>query len=77
MEVVSGPHSGQRVVAKFYDPLYYDDGQDDVDPLLSVDVEYSRESTAYRYLLTRGQQHIPNFYGTYSLELPVSPGVPR
>lgn len=46
VKVVSGQYSGMRMVAKFYDPLYYDDGQDDVDPLLTVDMEYSCESTA-------------------------------
>lgn len=75
--VVSGQHCGKQVVAKFCDPVYFEDSQDDIDPVLHVGKTYACESAAYRRLSARGQQNSPEFYGTYPLELTVCPGIFR
>ncbi|GAB1198166.1 hypothetical protein APSETT444_007474 [Aspergillus pseudonomiae] len=69
VDVISGQLPSTRVVAKLYDPLYYDHSADDVDPFLFVDVEYTQESAAYRYLHAQGQKYIPNYYGSYSMDI--------
>ena len=69
VDVISGQLSSTRIVAKLYDPLYYDHSNDDVDPFLFVDVEYTRESAAYRYLHGQGQDCIPCYYGSYSMDI--------
>ncbi|KAE8311012.1 hypothetical protein BDV41DRAFT_543319 [Aspergillus transmontanensis] len=72
VDVISGQLPNSRVVAKLYDPLYYDHADDDVDPFLFVDVEYTRESAAYRYLQGQGQECIPDYYGSYSMDISYS-----
>lgn len=59
-----------EVVAKFYDPLYYNHYLDDIDPFRCADREYTREAAAYSRFskVTR----IPKYYGSYSLEIPVA-----
>ncbi|PYH96027.1 hypothetical protein BO71DRAFT_397535 [Aspergillus ellipticus CBS 707.79] len=69
VDVISGQLPNSQVVAKLYDPLYYDHANDDVDPFLFVDVEYTRESAAYRYLQGQGQECIPKYYGSYSMDI--------
>ncbi|PYI05941.1 hypothetical protein BO78DRAFT_139100 [Aspergillus sclerotiicarbonarius CBS 121057] len=71
VDVISGQLSSTRVVAKLYDPLYYGHSNDDVDPFIWVDVEYTRESAAYRYLHGHGQKcgSIPDYYGSYSMDI--------
>ena len=51
--ILSGQKHATRAVAKFYDPLYFDHTEFDVDPFQSADVEYMRESAAYRRLSAR------------------------
>ncbi|RAK97310.1 uncharacterized protein BO80DRAFT_482329 [Aspergillus ibericus CBS 121593] len=69
VDVISGHLSNTPVVAKLYDPLYHDHSDNYVDPFLFVDVEYARESAAYRYLQSQGQKNIPEYYGSYSTEI--------
>lgn len=72
VNVISGQPFGTLIIAKLYDPLYYDHSNDDVDPFLFVDVEYTRESAAYRYLHGKGQKCIPRYYGSYSMDISYS-----
>lgn len=59
------------LIAKFYDPLYFDHVQDDADPFLCVDHHYSHEAAAYKALLKLQGTIIPKYYGSYSLEIPI------
>lgn len=67
-----GPPTDSILVAKFYDPLYYDHDQDDADPFLCVDRDYSHETAAYSALTKLQGKLIPKYYGSYSLELIVN-----
>ncbi|EER36676.1 conserved hypothetical protein [Histoplasma capsulatum H143] len=58
-----------NILAKIYDPLYFDHEQDDADPFLCVDHNYSHETAAYRVLGELQGTIIPKFFGSFSLEL--------
>ncbi|KAM5446380.1 hypothetical protein MaudCBS49596_006639 [Microsporum audouinii] len=66
-----GPQENTTVLAKFYDPLYLDHRQDDVDPFLVVEHSYSHETAAYATLTELQGTFIPEYYGSFTLELPV------
>lgn len=66
-----GDLCGRDVVAKFYDPLYYDHASDDVNPFLCADRQYAWETASYSRLSSAGVMGIPEYYGSYSLEIPV------
>ncbi|KAG5294647.1 PKc-like superfamily domain-containing protein [Histoplasma ohiense] len=59
------------LVAKLYDPLYFDHEQDDVDPFRYTDLAYSHETAAYRLLYPLEGTVIPRYYGSFTLELPI------
>ncbi len=59
------------LVAKFYDPFFWDPNQDDVDPFRAVDVHYSHEAAAYEKLASLQGTVVPNFYGSYTCEIPM------
>jgi hypothetical protein len=46
----NAPPSDRCLVAKFYDPLYFDHEQDDADPFLCTDYHYTHEVAAYKAL---------------------------
>ncbi|OJD19473.1 hypothetical protein AJ78_00541 [Emergomyces pasteurianus Ep9510] len=56
-----------NLLAKIYDPLYFDHEQDYVDPFLCVDRDYAVETAAYLAL----PQNIPNYFGSYTLQWPI------
>lgn len=62
---------GQRVVAKVYDPLYYDDDEGYLNPFRCVDADYTHEAAAYEFLPDLQGKKIPKYYGSFSLEIPV------
>lgn len=68
---IHGLPTNQTLVAKLYDPLYFDHEQDDADPFLCVDRDYSHETAAYTALSKLQGTVIPKYYGSYSLEIPV------
>ena len=57
------------LVAKIYDPLYFDHEQDDADPLLCVDRDYSHETAAYTALSTLQGGVIPKYFGSFSIKI--------
>lgn len=59
------------VVAKFYDPLYYDHEEGDGDPFHCVNHHYTHEVASYHRLVELQGTIVPIFYGSYSLEIPV------
>ncbi len=65
------------LVAKIYDPLYFDHDQDDVDPFLCVDYAYTHETTAYSALSALQGGIIPSYYGSFSIKLPARENVLR
>jgi serine/threonine protein kinase len=63
--------SGMDLVAKLCDPLYFDHEQDEADPFLCVDQAYTHESAVYQKLADFQGSIIPEYYGSFSLSLPV------
>lgn len=59
------------LMAKIYDPLYFDHEQDDANPFLCVESAYTHECAAYSKLVDFQGNIIPKFYGSFSLSLPV------
>ncbi|CAK7218914.1 hypothetical protein SBRCBS47491_003667 [Sporothrix bragantina] len=67
------PTPSPIIVAKIFDPLYYyHNGDFDIVEL--ADMEYCRETAAYRHLLREGVDGklLPAYYGSYSLEVPLT-----
>ncbi len=62
------------LVAKFYDPLYFNHKQDDMDPFLASDYGYTHETAAYKALESFQGNKIPKYYGSYTCELPTPSG---
>ncbi|KAL1962567.1 hypothetical protein VTN77DRAFT_9360 [Rasamsonia byssochlamydoides] len=59
-------------VAKFHDPLYHDHVDENAaDPFLYVDRAYTNEVAVYEMLQPLQGTMIPEFYGSFTLELPV------
>src|SRR5271168_2955192 len=63
--------SDTDLLAKLYDPLYFDHEQDDADPFLCVDRAYTHESAVYTKIADFQGSTIPKYYGSFSLLLPV------
>jgi serine/threonine protein kinase len=61
----------ENLLAKFYDPLYFNHEQDDVDPFLFTNQDYSIETAIYNKVPFLQGTIIPRFYGLFTLELPV------
>ena len=59
------------LVAKFYDPLYYDHDQHDSDPFKNVNSSYLFEVGAYTRLSNMQGTAIPKFYGSFTTSFPV------
>ncbi|KKZ60625.1 hypothetical protein EMCG_04698 [[Emmonsia] crescens] len=57
-----------KLLAKIYDPLYYDHEQDDVDPFLCMDRDYSHEAAAYIALSKLYGTIIPRYFGSFTLK---------
>ncbi|KAN0075112.1 hypothetical protein V8E54_007723 [Elaphomyces granulatus] len=72
--MTNAPPSGVQLIAKFYDPLYFDHEQDDADPFLCTDHDYSHETATYKALHQLQGTIIPRFYGSYTFELPIRDG---
>ena len=66
------PPANETLVAKLYDPLYFDHEQDDADPFICVDLAYRREAAAYTQLKCLQGGPIPRYFGSYSLSMPVA-----
>ncbi|KAK9249273.1 hypothetical protein V1506DRAFT_569458 [Lipomyces tetrasporus] len=71
------PTSNIPLMAKIYDPLYFDHEQDDADPFLCVDRAYCQEAAAYKALSELQGTIIPRYYGSYSFDLPAGDATTR
>ncbi|RAK72819.1 uncharacterized protein BO72DRAFT_462641 [Aspergillus fijiensis CBS 313.89] len=72
VKIIKGDLANMLVVAKFYDPLYYNHRKSEVDPFRCVEEEYTRETAVYQHLHQHGlSDYIPQFCGSYSLDMPV------
>ncbi|KAL1849851.1 hypothetical protein VTK73DRAFT_9801 [Phialemonium thermophilum] len=60
----------ELLVAKIYDPLYYD--YLDTDPVFEAEFHYSREAAAYKRLHMVGADgiHVPEYYGSWTFRMP-------
>ena len=63
--------SDTGLLAKLYDPLYFDHEQDEADPFLCVDRAYTHESAVYTKIMDFQGSLIPKYYGSFSLSLPI------
>ncbi|KAI9932345.1 hypothetical protein ASPWEDRAFT_739380 [Aspergillus wentii DTO 134E9] len=61
----------QKMVAKVYDPLYFNDEEGYANPFLCTNEHYTHEVAAYKLLTDLQGESIPRFYGSYSLDIPV------
>ncbi|KAF7586893.1 hypothetical protein BBP40_008042 [Aspergillus hancockii] len=59
----------QDIVAKIYDPLYYDFTPREDNPFLEADYYYTHECAAYARLSDLQGSVIPKFYGSYTLNI--------
>ncbi|KAF9883089.1 hypothetical protein FE257_004097 [Aspergillus nanangensis] len=66
------PRKNTKLVAKIYDPLYFDDDEGYLNPFLCMDKYYTHEANAYMNLCELQGQYIPKYYGSYSLNLSVN-----
>jgi hypothetical protein len=66
-----GPPQNATLLAKFYDPLYFDHEQEDASPFLCVNRDYSHEAAAYMALSKLQGTVVPRYYGSFTLELQV------
>ncbi|EAW15262.1 uncharacterized protein ACLA_059260 [Aspergillus clavatus NRRL 1] len=69
--------SNANLVAKIYDPLYFDDEEGYLNPFLCVDKHYTHEVHAYGVLSDLQGVLVPRFYGSYSLDLLVEDSAKR
>ncbi|OJJ70272.1 hypothetical protein ASPBRDRAFT_56092 [Aspergillus brasiliensis CBS 101740] len=65
------PQDGTELVAKIYDPLYFNDDEGRLNPFLCMDQYYTYEANVYKALGEFQGRGIPRYYGSYSLDLPV------
>lgn len=61
------------LMAKIYDPLYFDHDQDDADPFLAVESAYSHETAAYKALSILQGGVIPKYFGSFSMKIRAGP----
>ncbi|KAJ5737512.1 uncharacterized protein N7483_002637 [Penicillium malachiteum] len=59
------------LVAKIYDPLYFDDEEGYLNPFVTMDQFYSHEVNAYMALDKFQGREIPMYYGSFTFNLPV------
>lgn len=68
---IKGLSPGQYAVAKLYDPMYIDDDGFYINPFLAADKLYTHEAAAYMALSDLQGSVIPQYYGSYSLDIPI------
>ena len=68
------PDSKTQIIAKFYDPLYYDHDQIDGDVFKLIDSTYPTEAGAYTKLSKVQGTVIPQYYGSFTCSFPVTAG---
>lgn len=61
-----------ELVAKIYDPLYFNHDDDFTDPFFCVDNAYSHETAAYRKLSNLQGGILPKYFGSFTIQLPVN-----
>ncbi|KAH8427759.1 uncharacterized protein LDX57_005466 [Aspergillus melleus] len=64
------PRKGTKLVAKVYDPVYFDDDEGYLNQFACMDKYYTHEANAYPVLRELQGHSIPKYYGSYSLYLP-------
>ena len=69
--------SRSDIVAKIYDPLYFDHEQHEFDPFKIANAMYPMESSVYVRLSSLQGRIMPKYYGSFTCSLPVRPGQSR
>ncbi|KAJ5713048.1 uncharacterized protein N7483_010229 [Penicillium malachiteum] len=59
------------LIAKVYDPLYYNDVQFMIAGYRAMDRFYTHETRVYSVLSEFQGENIPHFYGSYSFDIPI------
>lgn len=65
------------ILAKIYDPLYFNHIQDDMDIFRYTEYCYNKERAAYKHLVALQGSIIPKYYGSFTISLPVDGEDPR
>lgn len=65
------------ILAKIYDPLYFNHIQDDVDIFRYNDLCYRVENTTYKHLTGLQGSIVPKYYGSFTISVPVDGDNPR
>ena len=68
------PDSQTQIVAKFYDPLYFNHKQTDGDAFKLLNSTYPTEAGAYSKLEQVQGRVIPRYYGSFTCSFPVTAG---
>ena len=68
------PDSQAQIVAKLYDPLYFNHNQTDGDPFKLINSTYPTEAGAYSKLQQVQGKIIPRYYGSFTCSFPVTAG---
>ncbi|KMW67946.1 hypothetical protein BDDG_12462 [Blastomyces dermatitidis ATCC 18188] len=71
LDISDSISTDKYLVAKLYDPLYFDYEQDDVNSFHYTDLAYSHETAAYRLLYPLEGTIISRYYESFTLELPI------
>lgn len=74
----TSPPTSAIVAAKIYDPLYADFDDCQPDPFYNSDAAFALETEAYRdYLQPLTGKTVPHYFGSYSIDVPISEDSPR
>ncbi|KAI1839566.1 hypothetical protein JX266_014222 [Neoarthrinium moseri] len=60
-----------QLVAKFYDPLFYNFEESQPDPFANCDAAFAHETSAYHHLQPLQGAIVPRFFGSYSVDIPL------
>jgi serine/threonine protein kinase len=60
-----------HMVAKFYDPLYYNFQENRPDPFFNCDAAFAHETSAYHHLQPLQGTVVPRFHGSYTVDIPL------
>ena len=66
----NGSHSEPTLVARFYDPFYYNDPKGEIDPFIDIDRSTAIEPEAYRRLQPVQGSLVPKFHGLFLCRIP-------
>ncbi|KAJ5730025.1 uncharacterized protein N7483_004533 [Penicillium malachiteum] len=67
----NSPLQSRILLAKLYEPLYFNDASEYLCPCRVMDRSYTHETAAYSVLSEFQGREIPRYYGSYTFDIPV------